>query len=116
MKHQLGGLVYSTELGKTCPECREAIDECICTQDSIMGDGNVRIQRESKGRGGKTVTIVKGLPLAQAELKVLLKSLKKKCGCGGSVKEGVIEIQGDKRELLLTELKKAGYDAKLSGG
>lgn len=116
MKHQLGGLVYSTELGKTCPECREAIDECVCMKDFIMGDGNVRIQRESKGRGGKTVTTVKGLPLPQTELKVLLKSLKKKCGCGGSVKEGVIEIQGDKRELLLTELKKAGYDAKLSGG
>lgn len=116
MKHQLGGLVYSTELGKTCPECREAIDDCTCTQDSIMGDGNVRIQRESKGRGGKTVTTIKGLPLAQTELKELLKTLKKKCGCGGAVKEGVIEIQGDKRDLLLNELKKAGYDAKLSGG
>lgn len=116
MKHQLGGLVYSTQVGQTCPDCREAINQCACKNDAVIGDGNVRIQRESKGRGGKTVTLVRGLPLPESELKTLLKSLKKKCGAGGAVKEGVIEIQGDKREILLAELKKSGFDAKLSGG
>ncbi len=116
MKQQLGSLVYSTEVGRTCPQCRQAIAACSCQQTHILGDGNVRIQRESKGRGGKTVTLVTGLPLTANELKTLLKTLKKKCGTGGAVKEGNLEIQGDKRELLYNELKKAGYDVKLAGG
>lgn len=112
MKDQLSRLVYSTELG----DCRKVLDESCRENEVVIGDGNVRVQRESKGRGGKTVTTIKGLPLNESDLKALLKTLKKKSGAGGAVKQGVIEIQGDKRELLMSELKKAGYDAKLSGG
>jgi translation initiation factor 1 len=76
----------------------------------------VRLSRETKGRGGKAVTIVRGLPLAPAELKALAKALKQRCGVGGSVKDDTIEIQGDQRQLLKAELEKRGYLVKLAGG
>ena len=76
----------------------------------------VRVSRETKGRKGKGVTLVTGLPLSASELNALGKKLKKKCGTGGTVKNGVIEIQGDHRDVLVTELIKLGYDAKRSGG
>lgn len=81
-----------------------------------MGDGIVRIRRETKGRGGKAVTVVSGIPLAESALKVLCKQLKKRCGVGGSVKDDCIEIQGDQRSLLQAELEKQGYTVKLAGG
>lgn len=113
----LGGLVYSTETGRTCPGCRNAVDECNCQQEFVAsGDGIVRIKRETKGRKGKGVSLVTGVQLPEAELKKLAKHLKQKCGVGGSVKEGVIEIQGDMRELLKEELEKQGYTVKLAGG
>ena len=80
------------------------------------GDGTVRIGRTSKGRGGKTVTIISGVPLPAAELVGLAKTLRKKCGSGGTVKDGTIEIQGDHRELLLEELTRQGYHVKKTGG
>jgi len=76
----------------------------------------VRIQRETKGRGGKTVTVISGLQLAPADLTALGKQLKAACGTGGTVKEGNIEIQGDHRERVVAELKKRGYKVKLAGG
>ncbi len=76
----------------------------------------IRIRRESKGRGGKTVSIVDGLPLPEKELKVLLKKLKAQLGTGGALKNGVLEIQGEHRDKLLQLLEKEGYQAKLSGG
>jgi translation initiation factor 1 len=76
----------------------------------------VRLSRETKGRGGKAVTIVRGLPLAPAELKALAKALKQRCGVGGSVKDDTIEIQGDQRQVLKAELEKRGYPVKLAGG
>jgi len=76
----------------------------------------VRIRRESKGRGGKSVCVIGGLPLDNVELKVLQKKLKSQLGTGGSVKDGCIEIQGDHREKLLQILDKEGFKAKLSGG
>jgi translation initiation factor 1 len=76
----------------------------------------VRLHRESKGRGGKSVTLVKGVPLPEKELKSLARALKQKCGVGGSVKGDVIEIQGDQRDLLKAELEKRGYTVKLAGG
>jgi translation initiation factor 1 len=79
-------------------------------------DGIVRISRETKGRKGKGVTLIGGLPLAQKDLKALAKKLKAKCGTGGTVKEGVIEIQGDQRDLLVAELSQQGYTVKRSGG
>lgn len=76
----------------------------------------MRLYRETKGRGGKAVTIVRGLPLAPTELKALAKQLKQKCGVGGALKQEDIEIQGDQRDLLKTELEKRGYTVKLAGG
>lgn len=113
----LSGLVYSTESGRHCPECEQPEAECICAEQPLnSGDGIARVCRESKGRGGKTVTTIQGLCLTASELKDLTAALKKRCGCGGSLKDGVIEIQGDQVELLLAELRKRGFTAKQAGG
>jgi len=113
----LGGLVYSTDAGRHCPDCGQPVGACICQQNLIpAGDGIARVRRETKGRGGKTVTTVSGVPLAEEPLKELAAALKRRCGCGGSLKDGVIEIQGDHVELLLDELGKRGFKAKKSGG
>jgi translation initiation factor 1 len=110
--------VYSTGVGRLCPDCGQAKDQCRCrsSQDRLMGDGKVRVRRETKGRKGKTVTTVSGLPVTEAELKELGKELKQLCGTGGSVKEGVIEIQGDHCDNLLKALIERGYPAKRAGG
>ncbi|EIA3114026.1 stress response translation initiation inhibitor YciH [Vibrio cholerae] len=100
-------LVYSTEVGRIKPE-HEKIER-------PKGDGIVRIFRETKGRKGKGVTIVKGLDLDDAALKLLAAELKKKCGCGGAVKDGDIEIQGDVRDQLKTLLESKGHKVKLTG-
>jgi translation initiation factor 1 len=76
----------------------------------------VRVRRETKGRGGKTVTVIAGLPLDEAGIKALAGELKRRCGTGGTVKDGLVEIQGDHRELLLAELTARGYKAKAAGG
>lgn len=113
----LSGLVYSTDSGRHCPDCSQPVDACICHHSQLPeGDGIARVRRETKGRGGKTVTTVTGVPLAGEPLKDLASVLKKRCGCGGSLKDGVIEIQGDHVELLLAELIKQGFKAKKSGG
>jgi translation initiation factor 1 len=113
----LGGLVFSTDAGRHCPDCSQPVDACTCSRAVIPeGDGIARVRRETKGRGGKTVTTISGVPLAEEPLKELASALKKRCGCGGSLKEGVIEIQGDHVELLLAELLKRGFKAKKSGG
>ncbi len=92
--------------------------KCICRQKKSAppGDGIVRVERSTKGRKGKGVTVVTGLPLAQEELKKLARQLKQTCGAGGTIKDGVLEIQGDHRDQLVEELKKQGYAAKRSGG
>jgi translation initiation factor 1 len=82
----------------------------------VSGPARVRVGREVAGRAGKGVSVIHGLPLAAAELEELSTRLKKLCGAGGAVKEGVIEIQGDHRDRLVAELRKLGYDAKRSGG
>ncbi|WP_070886068.1 translation initiation factor Sui1 [Pseudomonas argentinensis] len=113
----LGGLVFSTDAGRHCPGCSQPVDACACWKSAIPeGDGIARVRRETKGRGGKTVTTIGGVPLAEEPLKELASALKKRCGCGGSLKDGVIEIQGDHVELLLAELLKRGFKAKKSGG
>jgi translation initiation factor 1 len=110
-------LVYSTETGRICPGCREPAAACTCkAQGAILGDGNVRVSRQSKGRGGKTVTLVKGLALDAIALAALGKQLRTACGSGGTVKDGVIEIQGDHCDLVLESLKKHGHEAKRAGG
>jgi translation initiation factor 1 len=111
-------LVYSTDKGRRCPQCQRPVVDCVCGRDrpAATGDGIVRLHRETKGRGGKAVTIVKGLPLSGTELKSLAKELKQKCGVGGALKDGNIEIQGDQRNILKEELEKRGYPVKISGG
>jgi translation initiation factor 1 len=76
----------------------------------------VRVGRETKGRAGKGVTVITGLPLRGDALSALATQLKKRCGSGGTVKDGVIEIQGDHRDALVAELIRLGYSAKRSGG
>ncbi|MEX2490066.1 MAG: stress response translation initiation inhibitor YciH [Pseudomonadales bacterium] len=111
-------IVYSTDGGKLCPACRQPVARCRCRSDSSAppGDGIVRLQRQVKGRKGKPVVIIDGLPLASTELKSLAKKLKARCGVGGSVDAGKIIIQGDKREFIKTELETLGYTVKISGG
>lgn len=113
----LGGLVYSTDSGRHCPDCSKPQAECVCGQASLpAGDGIARVRRETKGRGGKTVTTVSGVALTEEPLRELASALKKRCGCGGALKDGVIEIQGEHVELLLAELQKRGFKAVRSGG
>lgn len=110
-------LVYSCEAGRLCPDCGKSIKQCDCKKQSApKGDGVVRIQRETKGRKGKGVTLVSGVPLADDELKKLAKMLKQKCGTGGTIKQGVIEIQGDHRDVLFAELQNKGWTVKKTGG
>jgi translation initiation factor 1 len=111
--------VYSTETGRLCPSCGKAVSHCICRKPgapSPKGDGVVRVRRETKGRGGKTVTTVSGVPLAVEPLKALAGELKRRCGTGGTVKDGVIEIQGDHCDTLVAELSSRGHTVKRSGG
>lgn len=111
-------LVYSTESGRLCPQCHRAVADCVCGSDrpASVGDGIVRLRRETKGRGGKAVTVISGLPLAGGEMKAMAKALKRRCGVGGSIKADEIEIQGDQRAILQAELEKRGFTVKLSGG
>lgn len=116
----MGRPVYSTDQGRLCPECGQPVGQCVCkskgSQRPSAGDGIVRLQRQTKGRKGKGVILVTGLDLPEAELKALAKELKQRCSTGGSVKNGIIEIQGDQRDLLQKVLRDKGFDVKLSGG
>ncbi|HAX4717709.1 TPA: stress response translation initiation inhibitor YciH [Escherichia coli] len=100
-------LVYSTETGRIDPKAAPVRPK---------GDGVVRIQRQTSGRKGKGVCLITGVDLDDAELTKLAAELKKKCGCGGAVKDGIIEIQGDKRDLLKSLLEAKGMKVKLAGG
>lgn len=119
MKNRLsGGLVYSTDSGRMCPACRQPMARCACRHAKAVptSDGIVRVSRETKGRGGKSVTVIKGVPLAEPALLLLGKQLKAACGSGGTVKDGVIEVQGDHLATLIELLKKQGWTVKQSGG
>lgn len=121
--------VYSSEHGRLCPHCGLPTKRCQCRANprgkggagatqkaNLDGDGIVRVGRTSKGRGGKTVTQITGLQLTPSELRDLAKELKRRCGTGGAVKEGVIEIQGDKRDVLYEELISRDFKVKRTGG
>jgi len=113
-------LVYSSELGRMCPVCEQPVKQCRCASKkgspSRKGDGQVRVSRQTKGRKGKGVSIITGLPLDIDQLRALAKELKRRCATGGTVKGNDIEIQGDHRETLVKELIKRGFEAKSSGG
>jgi translation initiation factor 1 len=111
-------IVYSTEHGRMCPECGRPKGACACRGRSAAppSDGIVRVRREVKGRAGKTVTTVHGLPLRGSALETLASELKRKCSAGGSVKDGVIVIQGDHRNAVVPILEARGYRVKQAGG
>ena len=110
--------VYSDQFGRLCPACVQPLKSCQCRKPaaSNKGDGIVRIQRETKGRKGKGVTLISGLDLETQQLKELAKELKQRCGTGGTVKDGLIEIQGDQRDMLLELLQQRGWKVKKAGG
>jgi translation initiation factor 1 len=111
-------IVYSTGVGNLCPNCRRPVRECVCPKGApgAAKPATVRVGREVKGRAGKGVTTVSGLPLPAADIEALATRLKKRCGSGGTVRDGVIEIQGDHRDVIVGELLKQGWPAKKSGG
>jgi translation initiation factor 1 len=128
-------VVYSTGVGRRCADCGRAIEACSCRKGARVDpaarradaaaavsrptgakDGAVRVGRETQGRSGKGVTVITGLPLAPPELENLARELKQRCGSGGTVRDGVVEIQGEHRDTLVAELTKRGYAAKRSGG
>lgn len=111
-------LVFSTALGRICPECSQPVAACACRRKNpaVTADGVIRIRREAKGRGGKTVTVVSGFQLGRDALQKLAAELKRRCGTGGSVKEGEVLIQGDHRSTLLTFLTQKGFKVKPTGG
>ena len=129
-KNQNSRLVYSTAQGRMCPDCGKPVSTCTCRKGkssqtnnrivqnraSSKNDGVVRISIETKGRKGKGMTIITGVPFHPDGIKDLARELKQMCGTGGTVKNGVIEIQGDHRDLLAEELKKRGWTVKRSGG
>ena len=115
--------VYSTDHGKLCPACGKPTAQCVCRRKpsappsaSAKSDGIVRVGRETSGRKGKGVTVITGVPLEAAALQQLAKQLKQRCGAGGTVKAGTIEIQGDHRDVLVEALQQQGYTVKRSGG
>ena len=117
-------LVYSTESGRICPDCNQPVAQCQCAANkralaaasSAAVDGVLRVLRETKGRGGKCVTLVRGLGLDAAALGALGKQLKAACGSGGTAKDGVIAVQGDHVATVMVALTKLGYAVKRSGG
>jgi len=116
-----GGLVYSTDSGRMCPDCRQPVAACQCKAQAAAaarakGDGVLRVSRETKGRGGKAVTLVRGVALDDEALALLGKRLRSACGSGGTVKDGVIEVQGDHVERLVALLLAEGHRVKRAGG
>jgi translation initiation factor 1 len=113
-------LVYSTEGGRRCRNCGELTAKCTCRikarETAAPGDGRVRVRRETKGRGGKTVTAISGVALDAEALRDLAGDLKRQCGSGGALKDGVIEIQGDHCDRVLAALRDRGFDAIRAGG
>jgi len=110
--------VYSTNSAHTkrCPRCGKSL--CRCPKPSSLPPEQqlAYIHKESKGRRGKTVTVIRNLKLTPTDMAALCKRIKRACGAGGTVKEGVIEIQGNQRERVATVLEKLGYKTKLAGG
>ena len=117
MKNRGGGrIVYSTAAGRMCPDCGWPVADCKCSKNaataSIPGRIVAKLRMEKKGRGGKTVTVIDGLPQNEEFLKALTQELKRACGTGGAVGEGAIELQGDLRDRVREFLARKGYTVK----
>ncbi len=111
--------MYSTDSGRMCPACRQPVTACTCKAGSRPppeGDGVARVTREKQGRGGKVVTVVRGLSLDDAALVALGKRLRAACGAGGTAKDGQLEVQGDHAERVVAWLQAQGLTAKRAGG
>jgi translation initiation factor 1 len=113
-----GGLVYSTEGGRMCPACRQPMAQCACkaAAPAPRGDGIVRVSREKQGRGGKTVTVVRGLDLDADALADYGRKLRSACGSGGTAKDGIVEVQGDHVERVIALIQADGRTVKRAGG
>ncbi|MHB9033655.1 MAG: stress response translation initiation inhibitor YciH [Anaerolineae bacterium] len=113
-----GRLVYSSASGRIPKEPTHGADNPPADKlpKAAAGPQTVYIQRSSKGRAGKQVTLISGVRLAPAQLEELGALLRKRCGTGGTIKDGVIELQGDQREGARAILQELGYRVKLSGG
>jgi len=111
-------IVYSTGQGRMCPDCKKELAHCQCRQAARMpsSDGVVRVRRETSGRKGKGVTVIRGAPLGERQLAGLAKELKRLCGSGGTVKQGAIEIQGDHVSKVIDALQARGWVVKRAGG
>jgi len=113
-------VVYTTGVGRICPGCRRPVDQCVCRRSdgrpARPDAGAVRVARETQGRAGRGVTVIHGLNQDAAGLEQLAGELKRRCGSGGTVRDGVIEIQGEHRDTLVAELTRRGYTAKRAGG
>jgi translation initiation factor 1 len=110
-------LVYSTDSGRMCPVCRQAMALCTCKPAPLpAGDGVVRVSREKQGRAGRWVTLARGMPGDAAELAAWGKRLRNACGAGGTVKLGVLEVQGDHVDRVVALLAEAGLRVKRAGG
>ena len=109
--------VFSTEHGKLCPKCEQPHSDCICIENRKkqvnVSNGPIQISRQSKGRNGKYVTVISGLPINQEELKETASNLKKTCNAGGSIKNNNIEIQGDQRKVVASKLREKGWQFKV---
>lgn len=117
----LSRLVYSTDTGRLCPDCAQPVAACRCAALAReaarpKGDGTVRVSRETAGRGGKVVTLVRGLPGDDTEVAALAKALKAACGTGGTLKDGVVELQGEHRDRAVAWLQQRGLNVKRAGG
>jgi translation initiation factor 1 len=118
-KSAAGGLVYSTEGGRMCPLCRQPVAACICAAQAAAvprGDGIVRVGRETQGRGGKAVTVIRGVEGDAATLAALGRRLRTACGTGGTTRDGVLELQGDHRDRVVALLTQEGYTVRRAGG
>ena len=119
MARSNSSLAYSSDDSTACATCGKPAAACRCKKEKSAvstGDGIVRVGRETKGRKGKGVTIISGVPLGQEALRQIATRLKQRCGSGGTVKESVIEIQGDHRDVIVAELESQGFTVKRSGG
>ena len=120
-KKNKSGLIYSSEHGKMCPACSQPFTSCKCSEIASKKQNSpssncVEVRRETKARKGSGVVVIRNLPLSKSDTQSFAKHRKAKCGTGGTVKDCVVEIQGDNVELIMDEIQKQGWKVKKIGG